>query len=544
MTPDPIHDDLLAYTCDELDADRTAALKARLAADTDLAAEADALREAWARLIAEQTSDELSDGAVAELKARWIADNDDTEQWLAAAAQTRLSPDFTARLRARYVASLKPRRRWLSRSLIGMAACLLVGTGIWLTLLQPQPTHAYDISTASNRLQEVTSLHVRGTYYVYSQIDRHAPPDAQHWERYVARPYGKYVPTLGTHTGYKVSDGKTVVRVDHTTRQYIRYPEHPFAAKLSTEYSFRGSLVERLYGKPAYGYELVGTERHRDRIIEIYEQVHDSNGTRRRNLLWFDPSTGYVTRTKYYAKRADEPEHLVGEFDTVRYNVPPPPELFNFEPPQGYSATVLDDYPYDLVLASGAATKDGKTLKWINHCIFNINNRAVLLGWALVVEENGKIVDEPGLHSDPDDMFELQSYNDTPIWPHYHHLLRIDEGKFFHSRWSLIIPQDPHVDVSDSFPLLRFCLQDKHCVSGMGYPPLTLEPAKLREFVEEAQRATLPSGADEDQIFTLEELERIIDEYQSPEGMTDAGRDAVQIQMTRVNMAACLDPTY
>lgn len=401
------------------------------------------------------------------------------------------------------------RPNWRSRSVrMALAAGLVVAAAGAALFGLRGPERVYGVEGLKERLLAVRSLHIKGWLYQQTMTEFGQATIRFPTETFHERPYRQY----GTHYGFSiggddalervtrttiVGDRSRMMFVDHDGKRAIISPTDELNAELAVEQMLQMSLIEKLGQGAPTDYRLVGSERIDDVSCDVYEYVESADSPIRFRLkLWLNPTNGMPVKVAGYAIEEDGDKPF-WEWTEIALNVEPPAELFSFsvpkeyekiEPPAGTPAPPLP------AMMSGASSGDFYFSAWVG---LNIDDRAVLVCWT---GRSGEADEAKWFDKTPE--FELAAMDGAPqpcdevaLWTG-----QVGDDRW---RWSLIIPRDGAA-VGAAF--LNMTRTEEGSSASLGTLPLTFPAERLTKLVEEVQRRTLPAGAAESDVWTLDEI--------------------------------------
>ncbi len=431
-----------------------------------------------------------------------------------ASAKRRLVGDAAADLpAARWRPALHARfRRILVRSVTGLAASLVAALGLWMALTASPAGKAYGMDFFQRRLLTARSYHLKGWhYYQHRGTDGNVQLQKVPTEVYVGWPcqyyatgFGSYDGVLGTN--YRAENGQRYIEVDHLRKTCRAGRNFPFTTELLVA-SFLEQLPRTLMLGDASRYRRIRQERIADVDADVYEARSPiGRGESTRSLVWLDPATGTPVRMAAYRQKAGQTECLILEHDLVEVDSPPPPELFSFAPPAGYTVVQKDRGP------ESARNGSGGVVNSVHHDFrfeFNIADRAVLLCWAWY-DTSARPGFEPDPGNPPGQTQTLTLSSNTNDRKYRLVPLRDDPADGYHWRWSLLVPQDG-MPIGHDQPRLTF-RSDGGASDHVTSAWQRLSRDSLARFVLQAQQLTLPQDAPAAAALTLEQIEAKIRE--------------------------------
>jgi outer membrane lipoprotein-sorting protein len=411
----------------------------------------------------------------------------------------------------------------LLRPSLAAAACLLLAAVAWFFSPLGTPPSAYGLEDLPRRLREVRSIYIRGTNYfprrTANGIERPATPT----ETYLERPHRYRTssadnPAAGVRQMHVVSDGERHIEINDLDKTVVLGKEASLAAEYRVESMIQNGLVQQILGGPtAAGFRKVRSERLAGVTADVYQREfrYPQRSERSRILVWLNPADGLPLQVKHYSGWADEPESLVSLYDKIEIDGPPPEHAFDFTPPPGYNVEHRDQTPDEVGSKMSGAVVNDQTHQQSFHALrfcFNIDDRAALICWARFNDLGQPR--ERDLEGPLGRRLELAPTSPLGDRTYANYFLRVDAGKDFHWRWSLVIPEGDERTLGDGQLVFTVIEDDGIRTRGTMFgKPLRFEREALAKWIVDAQRLTLPAGTDVDEVFTLDEIERLIDQF-------------------------------
>jgi outer membrane lipoprotein-sorting protein len=419
--------------------------------------------------------------------------------------------------------------RRLMKPTIGLAACLAAVVIAWLVILPGSTTPAYGIEDVRDRLLEVKSLHVAGWAHVDAcggdtcrPDEAKGQPQQAPIEYYVQRPnlfcLSNTAETKDGLTGiYRASDGRRYINVDHGDKTCTVGKEVPLATELNIEELLQHQLTGQLVSQPLSDYRFVRNDILDGTEAALYERKIELAITEKlrseiRLNVWLDPKSGIPVRSAVHRRAGDQPERPVVCFDRIQANVPPPPGMFNFEPPDGYKV-IHKDHQEDDIGGVGAVRVKQQTLEI--RFAFLVDGRAILVCWALYDESESPPI-EDDLAGPVARPLTLQPKSTMGEDVYGHYFVRADKAPRHHWRWSLIVPKRADVNISNDIVSLTFRNRTGGTGSA-GILPLVIRQHRLAELIVATQRLTLPADSPPEAVMTLEQIEALIERIRQEE---------------------------
>lgn len=468
----------------------------------------------------DQQHDTLRDRLQVDLRAR-IAD----DHWsdVAVDEMELVSPAL------RRVAGLTTRRRGVWPLGLALAACLFVAALGWNWLPVGGPAPAFGLEDLPRRLQNLRSIYLRGTSYYGKATDQGVERLAARSEMYVERPgrYYRLTPHYTNATGVReqkrtLSDGTQHLAIDDNAKTAVIGKEQPQAAEYTVETLMQGSIPQQLLGGPtAAGYRKVRSELLSGIQADVYERIfqYPERPNRSRRVVWLNPATGMPIRVEHFSKFGDKPEELIHVTEHIEINGAPPAEALNLTPPEGYAVEHVD-VPREKIgseMSGGVSSVGSKQQAWhaLRFC-FNIGDRAALVCWARYNDLSWHRESElEGPVGRKIDLSPTSSLGDRTFANYF---LRVDKTPKFHWHWSLVVPSGDKHTLGDGDLVFTIIEDDGYlCRGTLIGKPLTFERDELARWIVTAQRLTMPENAPEDAVFTLEQIEGLIDKFRASE---------------------------
>lgn len=396
-------------------------------------------------------------------------------------------------------------RRLVAPVALSLAAVLLVGVTLAVTLWPPDAPRVSAVEEARRQLLEVRSLHLKGWQFQMVEKDGKLQVERYPTESYYERPC-RYWHTYygfsfeGNHRlqkvtrGYTASDGQRSILVSHDERSATIQPANRLATVLRTETSLQSQIFDRLMIGIPEEYRYVGTEQIQGTTCDVYEYKQaskDSFGSRQQ--LWLDSDSGVPVRMKVWSTFKSEPEEPMVEYHTIRINGPRPAGMFSFEAPEGFRTHVLEGEAESITLPVGATAGGGgqQLGAWR---AFSIDDRAVLFAWWVDPPH-----DQAGLPTIPEFLIGKPGQER----PCQHIPLRRDERW----NWSLFLPEDDAQVGLDDRLVVR--LKNPRARLSTESRPLRLPKDQLERILLEAQKSTIAADSDVEP-FTLAEIREML----------------------------------
>lgn len=413
-----------------------------------------------------------------------------------------------ARRRSRVPRWLLPSMLSLSAAVVVVACCLTLGS---------RATPAFGMDELVSAISKVKSMHVKGkVLHVLGPGKTVESPI----EYFVERPCRAWIQMSGISDGkppqiiYHAHDGKLSKYVDPKKRTFGIKDDNPLLAELAVEGMFQQMLFAELRGGRPSQFHKVGEEEINGRLCDRYEGVQLGAETQPgsekfrydQSVVWLDPASGLPVRLASSSFDGSDP--LLSIVEDIEFNLAARPEMFDFEPPEGYR--VADARGKQEPLGFSSSSGNGDECTGTGPPALNIDDRAVLICWA-AYDVSQKPYLETELEGPPGRIIEPGKFRAESGLIKYHLVVvRTDTAKDFHWRWSLLVPVDPDQRIGDDSPTLRMNAV-RGGYSDMGFSGLRFPRERLERLVVEVQRLTLPPDAPADAAFTLAQLEKLID---------------------------------
>jgi outer membrane lipoprotein-sorting protein len=416
----------------------------------------------------------------------------------------------------------RKRSRSLVRSGLALAASISILAVAWLSVPWGAPKRVFSMDDLVERLQKVRSIHIRGMNFFPRHPDKPGSALATPVESYAERP-NRYRtstadnPAEGVRQRHTISDGKRHAVIDDLAKTFIVGSEAPLAAEYTVEDMVQNSLIQQLLGGPtAAGFKKIRSEVLAGATLDVYEREfqYPERPHRSRIVVWFDPATGLPRQVQQLGRFQEEPERLISVYDQIVVNGEAPAGLFDFSPPLGYKVEHRDVPPDAVGSVMSGSVGQVDTGKQAFHALrfcFNIDNRAALVCWARFNDlAQPRERDLEGPVGRRLDLTPTSSLGDRSYGNYF---LRVDPGKEFHWRWSLVVPEGDAPTLGDGQLVFSIIEEDGVLARGTMFgSPLRFDRARLARWIVEAQRLTLPADAGADAVFTLERIEALIDQ--------------------------------
>jgi outer membrane lipoprotein-sorting protein len=414
----------------------------------------------------------------------------------------------------------------LLRPSLLLAGCLLV-SAIWLLVVpMGAPRHAYGLEDLPQLLLGVRSIHIRGTNYFPRSTDKGIKAPATPFESYIERPrrYRRTYadnPAAGVRQMHIASDGQRHIVINDLDKTVVEGKEAPLAAEYAVEDMIQNSLVQKLLGGPtAAGFSRIRSEQLSGVTTDVYERKfqYPERPDRSRILVWLNPTTGFPLQAQHFSRWQDEPERMVSLCDKIEINVEPPAGAFDFTSPVGYTIEHRNETSDKIgSTMSGSLGEPGRQAFHALRFCFNIDGRAALICWARF-NDLGK-PRERDLEGPVGRSLEIAPTSSLGDRTYANYFLRIDPGKDFHWRWSLIVPEGEQHTLGEGQLVFTFVEADGILTRGTLFgTPLRFEREQLAKWILDAQRLTLQPDAPADTIFTIERIEELIEKFRKHKG--------------------------
>lgn len=421
-------------------------------------------------------------------------------------------------IRQRHAAPRRTRvPRWMLPSMLSLSAAVVV-VACCLTL-GSRATPAFGMDELLTALAKVKSMHVKGKIlHVVGPGKTLESPT----EYFVERPCRAWIQMSGMSDGkppqifYHAHDGKLSKYVDPKKQTFAIKDDNPLLAELEVEGMFQQMLFAELRGGRPSQFRKVGEEKINGRLCDRYEGVQlgaetwsgSGKYSGYKTVIWLDPASRLPARLAYFTFDGPEPDDLVvSVVEDIEFNVAARPEMFDFEPPEGYQVADMRGKQEPLGFSSSGGNFDECT--GVGPPALNIGDRAVLICWA-AYDVSQKPYLETELEGPPGRIIPPGKFRVESGLIKYHLVVvRTDAAKDFHWRWSLLVPVDPDQRIGEDSPTLRMNAV-RGGYSDMGFTGLRFPRERLERLVVEVQRLTLPPDAPADAAFTLTQLEKLI----------------------------------
>jgi hypothetical protein len=372
--------------------------------------------------------------------------------------------------------------RWIMRGSIGLAACTLIGAFLWNVLITP--ARAYGIEDVRERLSKANSLYIAGK-----------SSDGVAFEVYAQRPNKCY----RMQTGHRIiQTAEKNMMIDDQAKTVTLTPGDALDARYVVESVLQSEMFDQLLGPPGEKMVKVRAERVGDIDTDVYEnrpEVKGGNGSVRREIF-LNPRTGLPVKTTLYVRPPGQPDEVeLATIDRIEADGPPPTGAFDFAAPKGYQLREVPGDPADTRRAptplTGVHSDHGHFEVYYT---LNLSDKAVLVCWSFYDDR------KPAEDMKTPDAGTLSIAGRKGKY--FDHLLRADKTpEGHHWRWSLLIPSDARLAVTDNAPSMTIMGRS---VLSATQAPVTFERDELKQFVLDAQKRTLPEN---EKPLTLEEIE-------------------------------------
>jgi outer membrane lipoprotein-sorting protein len=403
-----------------------------------------------------------------------------------------------------------------------LAACVAVVVTTWILFFENRTTQAYTIDTVRQQMMQVKSFHVKGWMYVQSETaDGGEITERYPLEWFMERPDRSWNRTCGfsfsgrvltkVSEGTSARDGNRLMYVDHDRKVATTFKIEPqdLDGELAVERDLDHLLTDLLIQGSLASYRQVAVETMNGLRTLRYERVWKPKGVEEgRNVVWLNPRTGLPVRCENYTRDAAGGERLGSLYDEIRVNVPAPPHMFTFQPPEGYRLEegVNRRRSADDPLITSVAAGGGRALRLGDLYSFMIDDRAILVCWAFEDTVRGSPTEDEWQKGKNLPSLTLTSSTGTRSC--IHRLLRSDERKSHTWRWSLVVPSDFKAIDDDQ---LYITAKAPNLQATSIAQPLRLDRKRLADVIVRAQKFTLPSGSPIDKILTLDQIKAEID---------------------------------
>jgi hypothetical protein len=401
-------------------------------------------------------------------------------------------PEFVQRVLDRIAAEAAPPRalrptqlqRWIMRSVIGLAASLLLGAAVWSTLLFVTPQVARAVNDIPQRLSSLNALHLKGVV--------HAPDGPHPYELFVQRPDHCRVKgqicagskQYGSVKRCRITDiiitAEHRITLDTSARTATIEPNTAEDATAQVTEILQNHLQLMFGASPSF------TKLRSEALGSMQADVYESRVGPLQIKLWFDPHSELPVKTAVSRTAPGKPEELLAEFDTIEANPVLDAAVFDAKVPEGFAVI----RPTPATASNPEATYGGCSFGHLHISQrYNIalQQGDVLSCWCLYDDRR------PGEDLKlPDGNCKLAITSTTGI-AYTEHLLHADATpKGYHWRWSLLHPTKP----TEKSPLaITWQAKDGNGSSGQNtVMPVVYRPEELAQRIESLQRQTLPAG--------------------------------------------------
>ena len=346
---------------------------------------------------------------------------------------------------------------------LAAAAVIVAGTVIGLHWLG-DGSPAYGITEALEMWNNVETVHIKGWKFLHTGDDTQLqkfPFDiwfdktngrSKHW---IPRSWSGEYTTETPRYRRVVSDGQYIMETSSDINSDGNsVPPSVIFIKLSP---FQQRLrIRTMEPFPAYmanlnqvkGFTKVGRERIKNQTVDIWEGVIApiNHFVSIKKKIWLSPETGEIVRI--FTWRNVEKDSIrwvaLSDADTIEYNVVPPANCFNTDPPAGHKQINTKETVVERELADG--NPDAK----FHSCIgFTLKDGSVIYGWHANHKPNESQAHfftdlEPGgpLPNLPGEVVELrpQPSQENVILAGRHLTCTQKKGKFY--EWGIYVPDE------------------------------------------------------------------------------------------------------
>ncbi|HCO96178.1 MAG TPA: hypothetical protein DIU00_19925 [Phycisphaerales bacterium] len=277
---------------------------------------------------------------------------------------------------------------------LAAAAVMIAGTMIGLHWLG-DGSPAYGITEALELWKNAEIVHIKGWDFLHTGDDtqlqkfpfaiwyekksgrfKYWLPDSQGWPPV----YTTETPRYRLH----VSDGQYIMETGYRHSDSNSATPLVMFIKLS---AFEQRLrIRTMKPFPAYmanldqvkGFTKVGREQIKNKTVDIWEGVITSAGPFPiKKRIWLSPKTGEIVRIFTWIDAGENSIRWVAlsDADTIEYNVVPPANCFNTDPPAGHKQMNTKETVVERELSDGGPAK-------FHSCIgFTLKDGSVIYGW-------------------------------------------------------------------------------------------------------------------------------------------------------------------
>jgi len=399
-------------------------------------------------------------------------------------------PEFVQRVLDRIAAEAVPPlvlrptqlQRWIMRSVIGLAASLMLGAAVWSILLLVTPRAAQAVNDIPKRMSSLNSLHLKGVV--------HSPDGPHPYELFVQRPdhcrikgqicAGKTYGRLGCRiTDIIITDEHRII-VDTLARTATIEPNTAEDAKAQVAEILQNHFQLMFGASPDF------KKLRSEAMGRIQADLYESHVGTVQIKLWIDPKRELPIKTAISRSAPGKPEELLAEFDTIEANPVIDAAVFDTKIPEGFAVI----RPTPATASNPEGTYGGCSfghLHFSQRYKIALQQGDVLSCWCLYDDRH------PGEDLKlPDANCKLTITSTTGI-AYTEHLLRADPTPSgFHWRWSLLHPTKP----TEKSPVaITWQAKDGNGSSGQNTAmPVVYPPEELPQRVDALQRQTLPAG--------------------------------------------------
>jgi outer membrane lipoprotein-sorting protein len=397
---------------------------------------------------------------------------------------------------------------WLAHCVTAIAASLAIAAGPCFAFAQLDSRPALAFAGLHDRLLKIRSLHVTGWTNEKVVVDGQEKLEKFTFEYYAERPSRSWNTWIGfspdgVRTGYHVIDGSRRLHVSHSDKLATLDKRSQLEAELRVESNLQSHWAQRLIGDAATDHKFVGKDEVNDVLALRYECIREENGGKTRTVVWLHPVTALPVRTFVY-HHAGGQEQLWLVNDRIETNVPPRPDMFSFQVPEGYAlnpANGLPGQPFVPASASGGGRQSAV------RDMFAIDDRAVLICW-MNQPRPDEPVKRPGAEQDTLKI-KLELTGSPEKRPCRQFPLRTQQDQDQVWQWALVIPSDQRpFNLAEELSVVFKSRRSQMEFSGY---PLHFDDERLAKLLVRLQTETFSEQSPDEGPFTLADLRRQLD---------------------------------
>lgn len=356
-----------------------------------------------------------------------------------------------------------------------------------------------------DRLLKIRSLHVTGWTYQTVMVNGKEKLEKFAFEYYYERPSRLWHTWHGfmpdeVRTGYSATDGPRRLFVSHTDQVATLSKGSQLAAELRVESNLQIQWTRRLIGQAPTDYRFVGKDEIRGVQALRYECNREADGEKTRTVVWLHPVTGFPVRSADYVNVGGQ-EQLSSINDQIETNVPPRPDMFSFQAPEGYTLNQANEQTNAQFVPASAS---GGGRQSAMRASFAIDDRAVLICW-MNQPRPEEAVNPPDAEQDTLKIkMELIGSPGKRPCRQYPVRTQQDEDQVWH--WALVVPRDRRpLNMADE---LSIVFKSRRFENSSNICPLRFNDERLAKLLVQLQKETFSEQPPEEGPFTLTDLRR------------------------------------